>query len=114
MWNILHIYVHIYIYTHIYICTMCVCIMYIFMYYVSIGGWVVCVCVRACRARARASNHACFCICGGFRFPHTRVYHQQTPTISIRVDRQMDGDKVYTVCEAFQFTHIFVMNEREF
>jgi len=101
----------------IYVCItyyvyMCVC-MYVCIYR-WVGGLVcVCVCVCVC-VRARASNYACFCICGGFRFPHTPVYHQQIPTLSISADREMDDDKLYTVREAFQFTLIFVMNECEF
>jgi hypothetical protein len=48
------------------------------------------------------------------RFPHTQVHHQQPPTITISADRQMDVDKVYTMCEAFQFALLLVMNDREF
>ena len=94
----------------------------IYTYYVHMNEWMnVCMCEYVC---------VCVCVGGGgvrlimhvflfvevLRFPHTQVYHHQPPTtrISISADRQMDKDEVYTVCEAFQFTFIFVMNDRKF
>jgi hypothetical protein len=46
-------------------------------------------------------------------FPHTQICHQQPSNVTI-ADQQMDKDKVYTTCEAFHFTFLFEMNNREF
>jgi len=81
----------------------CVCMCYVLCMY----GWVdVCVYIRLIM-------HA-FVFVEVLRFPHARVYHQQPPAISISADRQMENDKVCATCGAFQFTFIFVMNDREF